>query len=130
MLNADDLEYIGAQLEAEGISEIFVDGLAVTIVNNKEFDVLEFQTPVFYGGNYIPDNIRRSSHADSIFHPATIKPRLYVDEAAFNVNAEWDGYLEHLNDFIAIAGEWRAALARHGKDELQFLYVNRSVGQG
>ena len=135
MLNQEEMEQVMFKLMTDLQVEMNINGLAILLKLSDDMQQLELTTPVFYGGNYIPQSIRRGIQAEALFHPSTIKPTLFVDEVQFQVmltyagNVEEEGFKalkEVLDEFVWIAKEWRFVLERHGKEDLQFIYIKKS----
>lgn len=127
MIVEKELKKIFRQLLQDDIVKIDVDGFNITVRIFDQASKLSLSTPVYFGGNYIPKSVRNSLTKNVAFSRNNIKAFPSIDEGNFQVNLNYLGRLNGLQneafralleDFSGLAGEWRTFLDEHDKNDL------------
>lgn len=94
---------------------------------------ISIQTTVYFGGNFIPKNVRLNLSKRPPFARDDFASTLSIDEENFRIVLNYVGGLEHLNKrmfvdllekFSWLGDEWRLYLDEHDKNDL--IYVRSS----
>lgn len=111
--------------EGEGIL-LHLDGadIQVQLLSGPK---LRLATPVYRGGNYIPDSVREALKRKHFRHTTSISTFFYIDETHFAVWLHyvglWDGLTTEkakdlIQEFGSIASKWRGYLDEQDRNDL------------
>lgn len=115
------------ELSAHESAVITLFNLPITVRVFDEGEKLALATPVYEGGNYIPQSVRRCLTIKSPIKTSSIKTFLNVDEGRFQISLNYLGQLgqfserklrDVLQEFSDIAEEWKLYLDEHDKNDL------------
>src|SRR5436189_41139 len=127
MLLEKDLQKILDRLSDVDYIQIAFDGFDIVIRSVDDASKLSLMTRVYYGGNYIPQSVRRCLSRKSPFPHSTIKTFLTVDEQNFQIHLQYLGqailfynnqFKDLLEEFGGLANKWRAYLDEHDSNDL------------
>lgn len=128
MLIDKELEKLYNDLLASEQSQFFMHGFDLSLKLFSDSKKISLVTPVYFGGNYIPHSVRSGITKSPPFERwATIKTHLSINEEDFSVTLHYDDTTEVLNsfrllhlleNFCALAEEWRIYLDEHDRNDL------------
>lgn len=132
MLVEKELQRLFQDLITNEQAQIFLSGSDVTVQIFDNSTKISLTTPVYFGGNYIPNSVRLGIKKSPPFDKdQTIKTTLSVNEESFRVFLHYIGSTEILNNtkfahllenFCYLAEEWRIYLDEHDKNDLVYIY--------
>lgn len=103
------------------------DGVPLTMSVLDHGSQFLISASVYKGGNYIPQSVRKSVSLKNAFPLAPLKTSLEVDEDHFEIFLHYQGAYNTLNqikfhnlleDFNAIADDWRLKLDENDRNDL------------
>jgi len=115
------------QLVKEEIAQITLGTSLVTVHVLDNTTKLFLSSSVYFGGNFIPQSVRKGIEQKPSFEKGHIVTYLSVDEENFTVKVNYIGALEHLNkrmfvdlleEFSWLADEWRHFLDEKDQNDL------------
>lgn len=127
MVKDRDYERLFEELSINDFSQIFLNGMAITVKIFDQGAKLALATSVYEGGNYIPQSVRRCLSEKNVIKNAHINTFLKVDEEQYQISLNYLGYADHLTtegfqllveEFNEQADEWRLYLDEHDKHDL------------
>lgn len=134
MLVEKNFKQLMNQLDSGHTVGVTFGDLNILVRFLNDHSKIAMSTPVFNGGNYIPQSVRGClSHKSPTPHPA-IRSYLTVDETNFQVKLNYLGHADYLNqeelsllveEFGVIAEQWREYLEQHGKNDLVHINLKR-----
>lgn len=119
-------------LNSGGVFRFDHSGGQITAYLVSDHTKLVLISSVFQGEGYIPESVRKATKRESLAGFASLPTTLKLDEGAHEVSLRYMGkaeksesaFLALLEEFSALAEEWRLFLEDRGGDDL--LYVKRS----
>lgn len=132
MIIEKELKKIFNQLVHEDVAQISVGGFDIKIRVFDDASKLTLSTLVYVGGNFIPKSVRLCASQKPPFPPASISTSLHLNEEKFEVDLNYLGRLDHINnqsfidlleEFSSIAEQWRLYLDEHDKNDLVHVRV-------
>lgn len=131
MLIEKELEKIFHDLVTLDKTQVFLSENDVTISSFDHASKLILTTPIYFGGNYIPQSVRHGITKTPPFERCqTIKTFFTVDEGNFRIFLNFRGTTDDMNnkkfihlleDFCYLADEWRIYLDEHDKNDLIYI---------
>lgn len=130
MLIEKQINRLLRELSSTEQAQIHLNGFAVTVNMIDHGSKLLLTTPVYFGGNYIPNSVRSSLRKKAPFDRLGIQTFLEIDEENFSIslhyngNAAPNGYsgiVELLEDFSWLAERWRDYLDEQDKNDLIYI---------
>lgn len=131
MLMEKEIKRLFDQLVHQDIAQVLMDGNDITIRILDNASKLSLSTPVYCGGNFIPISVRKSLKQNP-FKSSFVNPSLHIDEGKFQIDMRFVGHFENMNskrfidlleEFSFLAGEWRLFLDEHDKNDLVHVRV-------
>ena len=113
-------------------AQIHLNGFVVSVNMCDKGSQLLLTTPVYHGGNYIPNSVRCSLNKKAPFNRLEIPTSLEVDEESFSISLKYNGYpsqmgyigiVDLLEDFSWLAERWRDYLDEQDKNDLIYVPV-------
>jgi hypothetical protein len=132
MLLEKDVQKLFHQLVKNDHAQISLEGSNIAIRILEDATKLSLSTPVYYGGNYIPNSVRRSLKEDAPYEDASISTYLTIDESQYQIDLNYLGNIDHfdneqfrilLEEFAWIASEWKYYLDNNDKKDLIYVPV-------
>lgn len=133
MLIEKALKKIFQDLVTQDNTQVFLSENDVTIRSFDHASKLILTTPVYFGGNYIPQSVRLGINKSPPFEKnQTIKIFFTIDEEHFRIFLNYRGMTDDMNnkkfvhlleDFCFLANEWRIYLDEHDKNDLVHIKV-------
>lgn len=127
MIVEKELRKLLHQLIKEDIAQIVLGGSEITVHVFDNNTKIFLSSSVYFGGNFIPNSVRKCLEKKPQFQDGHINSYLSIDEENFRINLNFLGGLEHLNkrmfvdlleEFSWLADEWRLFLDEHDKQDL------------
>ncbi|WP_041941950.1 hypothetical protein [Waddlia chondrophila] len=115
-------------------AQIYLNGFAVSVHMLECGSRLTLSTPVYCGGNYIPNSVRESLRKKAPFDRLDIQTFLEIDEEDFSIMliyqgecapSGYGGIVDLLEDFSWLAEKWRDYLDEQDKNDL--IYVTKKL---
>ncbi len=134
MLIADELQKLFPELFRDESTQITFDVSDVSVRIFGRQKNVSLSTPVYFGGNYIPQSVRLSLNQSLPLQNMTLKTFFSIDEENFRIYLHHNNVLESMNDasfrdllddFIWIAEEWRLFLDENDRNDL--VYVSKPL---
>lgn len=132
MLAHKELQKVYQNLLSQNYAQLFINGSDITLTIFDDSSKISLTTPVYFGGNYIPNSVRVAIKKHPPFEKyQSIKTSLTINEDDFRIFLNYLDTTEALNnekfthlleDFCHIAEEWRIYLEEHDKEDL--IYIN------
>lgn len=132
MLVEKEIQKIFQDLVANEQAQIFLSGSDVSVRVFDNSTKISLTTPVYFGGNYIPQSVRSGIVKTPPFERSqAIKTSLAVDEDSFRVFLNYIGTTEILNnakfaslleDFCYLAEEWRIYLDEQDRNDRIYVF--------
>ena len=129
MLIQKDLTKVFKQLFHDDIFQISFCGCEITVRVFDSASKLSLSSPVYYGGNFIPQSVRKGA-LHKFNQRDLIRTSLVMDEEKFQIDLNYLGNLEILDQqqffnilesFTFIANRWRNFLDEHDKNDLIYI---------
>jgi hypothetical protein len=126
----NNLTNIISSLKNEKVANISKGNSDITIRFLEESGKLLLTTTVYFGGNFIPESVRKSLKEELPIDQQSIRTFLTIDEGAFRVSLNYLGLLGNfanfdikeanalLEEFNWIADEWRYILDQRDRNDL------------
>lgn len=127
MIVENDIKRLIEELKQGRTANVTFEGLDIAISVLDHSSKLFLATPVYFGGNYIPNSVRKCVGQRSPFDQSNIHTYLTIDEGQFQISLNYLGQANQLNshsfkglleDFSTLAQEWRLFLDEHDKNDL------------
>jgi hypothetical protein len=128
MIIEKDLAKLLQQLLSGQSAQINLGG---SITNLQFFESkLSLSTSVYFGGNFIPQSVRKCVLQKSPFNTNSIKGYLSIDENDFRIDLNYEEIVnpisygrlvDLLEEFSWQAEEWRLFLDEHDKNDLVYI---------
>ncbi len=127
-----NLQKILQELECLDHSSLSYHGYDIYISMVKPKKQILLKTQVYYGGNYIPDSVRKSASKKPIFDQSWIYTFTSIDEKKYGVHLNYKGNAAGLNsmkfkqvleEFCWLADEWRLLLDEDDRNDLVYIYT-------
>ena len=132
MLIGKELEHLFHQLIQNDQAQLSIGTSDIAVRTFDHASKLSLTTPIYFGGNYIPHNVRLGVKKAPPFEKSqTIRTTLSIDEEHFRIFFSFIGATDLLNsqkftklieEFCHLAEEWRIYLDEHEKDDLIYIY--------
>lgn len=134
MLVQKDLRKLFHQLLQNEIAEVELGGSRITIRFDPAESKFLLTTPVYSGGNFVPQSVRQCLNHKLPFAQEHLKTYLSLKEEQFEINLNYVGTLNNLTneqfrdlleDFTWLSDEWRAFLDDHDKNDIVHVRIPR-----
>ena len=127
MLAQKDLKKLFNQLLVNEIAQIELGGSHITIRFHPDESKFFLSTPIYLGGNFIPNSVRKCLSYKTPFAKEHIKTYLTLVEDKFQIDLNYIGTLDNLSgekfkelleEFSWLSEEWRLFLDDHDKNDI------------
>lgn len=134
MLAQKDLKKLFHQLLEKEIAQIELGGSNITIRFHPDESKFFLSTPVYLGGNFIPNSVRKCLTNKTPFTKEHLKTYLSLNEDKFEIDLNYIGTLDNLNgekfkglleEFSWLSEEWRLFLDDHDKNDIIHVRIPR-----
>lgn len=127
MIVEKDFRKLIHTLLKEEIAKISLGNSEVVVHVFDNATKISLSTSIYFGGNYIPKSVRNCLNQTPAFAIGHMQTFHNIDEENFEVTLNFIGGLDHINkrmfidrleEFSALADEWRLYLDEHDKNDL------------
>lgn len=134
MLAQKELRKLFNQLLEKEIAHVELGGSNITIRFLVDESKFILTTSVYFGGNYIPNSVRKCLSSSTPFVKEHMKTYLTVDEGKFQIDLNYIGTLDSMNgekfknlleEFSWLSEEWRLYLDDHDKNDIVHVRMPR-----
>jgi hypothetical protein len=134
MLAQKELKKLFHQLLENEIAHIDLGGSNITIRFHSDESKFFLTTSVYFGGNFIPNGVRKCLTYKTPFSQENLKTYLTIHEDKFQIDLNYVGTLDNLNgekfkdlleEFSWLSDEWRLFLDDHDKNDIVHVRIPR-----
>jgi len=126
MIIEKELKKLFHQLVESDLAHIDIMGSSITVRIFDQAHKISLTTPVYNGGNYIPNSVRECIASPAPFDRGNVPTSLTIDEENFQIILHYIGianivnnqnFIDLVEEFCWLAEEWRYYLDEHDKKD-------------
>lgn len=134
MILSKEIQKLLPQILKDESAQVTFDLSNVSIRIFDKATQISFTTPVYFGGNYIPQSVRSSLNKPPALQGVTLKTMTTIDEENFSIYLHHHSHMQGINEenlltlleeFLWIADEWRLYLDEHDKNDLVYIHSRK-----
>jgi hypothetical protein len=132
MLTDTDLKKLFHKLVRQFSAKVHFFGSDVTINFHDHASKVQLSTPVYLGSNYIPKSVRECLTQHPLLKHGDMRTTFTIDENNYRIILNYMGTIDRsedylfeglLEDFCALADEWRCLLDERDKNDLVYIHI-------